>query len=120
MASSDAELIAESLRDPRVFAGVFDRYYAAVAGFLRRRLERSLADELAAETFLRAFDGRCRYDVSRANAGRGCLGSLAICSLATVVMRSGGCGRSPVPGGCWMRSRGLMMLMGALTRQASA
>ena len=51
-----------------MFAGLFDRHYAAVAGFLRRRLERSLADELAAETFLQAFDGRGRYDVSRADA----------------------------------------------------
>jgi RNA polymerase sigma-70 factor (ECF subfamily) len=66
--SSDAELIAASLRDPRVFAGLFDRHYAAVAGFLRRRLERALADELASETFLQAFDGRGRYDVSRADA----------------------------------------------------
>jgi RNA polymerase sigma-70 factor (ECF subfamily) len=68
LVSSDAELIAASLREPGVFAGVFDRHYAAVAGFLRRRLERSLADELAAETFLRAFDGRGRYDVSRVDA----------------------------------------------------
>jgi RNA polymerase sigma-70 factor (ECF subfamily) len=68
LVSSDAELIAASLEAPRVFAGVFDRHYAAVAGFLRRRLERSLADELAAETFLQAFDGRGRYDVSRADA----------------------------------------------------
>lgn len=66
--ASDAELIAASLRDPEVFAGVFDRHYAAIAAFLRRRLERSLADELAAETFLRAFDGRGRYDVARADA----------------------------------------------------
>jgi RNA polymerase sigma-70 factor (ECF subfamily) len=66
--SSDAELIAASLTDRRVFAGLFDRHYAAVAGFLRRRLERSLADDLAAETFLQAFDGRGRYDVSRADA----------------------------------------------------
>jgi RNA polymerase sigma-70 factor (ECF subfamily) len=66
--SSDAELIAASLQDPRVFAGLFDRHYPAVAGFLRRRLDRSLADELAAETFLQAFDGRGRYDVSRADA----------------------------------------------------
>ena len=51
-----------------MFAGLFDRHYAAVAGFLRRRLERSLADELAAETFLQAFDGRGRYDLSRADA----------------------------------------------------
>ena len=55
---TDAELITASLRDPERFAGVFDRHYAAIAGFLRRRLERSLGDELASETFLRAFDAR--------------------------------------------------------------
>jgi RNA polymerase sigma-70 factor (ECF subfamily) len=66
--SSDAELIAGSLSDPRVFAGLFDRHYAAIARFLRRRLEWSLADELASETFVQAFDGRGRYDVSRADA----------------------------------------------------
>jgi DNA-directed RNA polymerase specialized sigma24 family protein len=66
--TSDAELISGSLRDPALFAGVFDRHYSAIAGFLRRRVERSLADELAAETFLRAFDGRARYDVTRADA----------------------------------------------------
>jgi RNA polymerase sigma-70 factor (ECF subfamily) len=65
---TDAELIAASLRDPERFAGVFDRHFAAIAAFLRRRLERSLADELAAETFLRAFDCRGGYDVARADA----------------------------------------------------
>ena len=35
------------MRDPGLFAAVFDRHYAAIAGFLRRRVERSLADELA-------------------------------------------------------------------------
>ena len=68
LVTSDAELISGSLRDPTLFAGVFDRHYPAIAGFLRRRVERSLADELAAETFLRAFDGRARYDVTRADA----------------------------------------------------
>jgi RNA polymerase sigma-70 factor (ECF subfamily) len=68
LVTSDAELISGSLRDPTLFADVFDRHYSAIAGFLRRRVERSLADELAAETFLRAFDGRARYDVTRADA----------------------------------------------------
>lgn len=61
-------MIAASLTDPPAFAGLFDRHYAAIAGFLRRRLEWALADELAAETFLQAFDGRARYDVNRADA----------------------------------------------------
>lgn len=66
--ATDAELIAASLGEPELFAGIFDRHYAAVGGFLRRRLGHALADELAAETFLRAFDARGRYDVSRADA----------------------------------------------------
>lgn len=39
-----------------------------IAAFLRRRVERALADELASETFLRAFDGRARYDRARPDA----------------------------------------------------
>ena len=66
--ATDAELIAASLIDPERFAALFERHYDSIAGFLRRRLEPSLADELAAETFLRAFDGRRRYDLTRADA----------------------------------------------------
>jgi len=47
---------------------VFDRHYDAIAAFLRRRVERALADELASETFLRAFDARDRYDCARDDA----------------------------------------------------
>lgn len=65
---NDGELMQASVQDPDQFAVVFDRHYAAIAGFLRRRLERSLADELAAETFLRAFDARERYDPARPDA----------------------------------------------------
>jgi RNA polymerase sigma-70 factor (ECF subfamily) len=66
--ATDAELIAASFAEPELFAGVFDRHYTAIAGFLRRRLERTLADDLAAETFLRAFDNRRRYDPARPDA----------------------------------------------------
>lgn len=68
MVPTDAELIVASMEDSESFACVFDRHHAAIAGFFRRRLERSLADELAAETFLRAFDARGRYDPTRADA----------------------------------------------------
>jgi len=64
----DADLIADSLTDARAFAALFDRHYDAIAGFLRRRVEPALADELAAETFLQAFDGRGRYDLARRDA----------------------------------------------------
>lgn len=67
-ASTDGDLIAASLTEPELFAGVFDRHYTSIAGFLRRRLDRSLADELAAEAFTRAFDGRSRYDLAWTDA----------------------------------------------------
>jgi RNA polymerase sigma factor (sigma-70 family) len=66
--ATDAELIEASMRTPEVFAGLVDRHGSAITGFLRRRLNRDLADELAAETFLRAFDARGRYDPARPDA----------------------------------------------------
>lgn len=60
--STDADLIADSLDDPVRFAGVFDRHYQAIARFVSRRVGRSLAEELASETFIRAFAQRRHYD----------------------------------------------------------
>jgi RNA polymerase sigma-70 factor, ECF subfamily len=54
--------------DGDVFAGVFDRYYAEIHGYVARRLGSSRADDVAAETFLIAFDRRRRYDVAYADA----------------------------------------------------
>jgi RNA polymerase sigma factor (sigma-70 family) len=53
---------------PADFAAIFDRHFDAVHAYLQRRIGRDLADELAAETFLIAFDNRARYDVSRPSA----------------------------------------------------
>jgi RNA polymerase sigma factor (sigma-70 family) len=60
--STDAELIAGSVEDPARFAGVFDRHYEVIARFLSRRVGRSLGEELASETFIRAFTQRRDYD----------------------------------------------------------
>jgi RNA polymerase sigma factor (sigma-70 family) len=65
---TDADLIAASGKDPHAFAGLFDRHYDVIAGWLRRRVEHALADELASETFLQAFAARARYDAARADA----------------------------------------------------
>jgi len=59
---SDSELITASLRDPRAFAPVFERHFAAVHGYLARRGGRMQADELAGEVFRIAFERRDRYD----------------------------------------------------------
>ncbi len=65
---SDADVIAGSLSDPRSFAVLFDRHYDAIFGYLSRRVDRTLADELTSETFLRALTQRVGYDLSRRDA----------------------------------------------------
>ena len=65
---SDATLIERSLREPELFAAVFDRYYEEIHGYLSRRLGPSLADDVTSDTFLLAFDRRKRYDLSYAYA----------------------------------------------------
>ncbi|HVW48559.1 MAG TPA: sigma-70 family RNA polymerase sigma factor [Solirubrobacterales bacterium] len=64
----DGEAIAASLSDPRAFGVIFERHFDEIHGYLRRRLDRQLADELASQTFLVAFDGRARFDRRRADA----------------------------------------------------
>lgn len=66
--ATDAAIIEQSMREPEAFAVIFDRYYELIHGYAARRLGASLADDVAAETFLLAFDGRGKYDVSRQDA----------------------------------------------------
>ena len=58
----DGEMIAASLGEPRSFGVIFERHFGAIHGYLRRRLDRQLADELASQTFLVAFDRRASFD----------------------------------------------------------
>jgi RNA polymerase sigma factor (sigma-70 family) len=66
--TTDRELIAGSAESPADFAAIFDRHFDAVFGYLQRRIGRDLAEELAAETFLVAFDHRRRFDPSQGGA----------------------------------------------------
>jgi RNA polymerase sigma factor (sigma-70 family) len=59
---TDAELIRER------FAAVFDRHYAHIYAYAARRLGPDLAEDVAAETFLVAYDRRGAYDEQRADA----------------------------------------------------
>jgi RNA polymerase sigma factor (sigma-70 family) len=59
---SDGEAIAASMREPARFAVVFDRHYSEISAYLARRVDRALAEELASETFVRAFAQRASYD----------------------------------------------------------
>jgi RNA polymerase sigma-70 factor (ECF subfamily) len=65
---SDSDAIGASLVDPSAFGLIFERHYDAVHGYLQRRLDEHLADELSAQTFLVAFDGRSRFDRSRSDS----------------------------------------------------
>jgi RNA polymerase sigma-70 factor (ECF subfamily) len=65
---TDARAVVESRDDPRAFAVLFDRHHAEIHRYLHRRVGITLADDLAAETFLRAFDARSRYDASHPDA----------------------------------------------------
>lgn len=62
---TDAEIIRRISEDPEGFATVFDRYYPVIHGYVMRRLGPDLADDMAAETFLVAFDQWERYDTSQ-------------------------------------------------------
>src|SRR5919201_6732319 len=74
---TDAQAIGASLADPEVFTVLFDRHFTAVHRYVQRRVGTDLADEVAAETFTRAFDERRRYDTSRADAKPWLLGIAA-------------------------------------------
>ncbi|MEV5827879.1 sigma-70 family RNA polymerase sigma factor [Spirillospora sp. NPDC052242] len=63
----DAEIVRRSVTEPECFAVLFDRHYPAIHGYASRRLGPTLADDVAAETFLIAFDRRGSYDASRAD-----------------------------------------------------
>lgn len=57
----DASVLRRSIDQPDCFAVLFDRHFAHVHRYLRRRLGDELAAELAAETFLQAFRSRGRF-----------------------------------------------------------
>lgn len=57
---SDNELLQAARRSPERFAEIFDRYFAAIHSFAAHRIGRDGADDIAAETFVRAFAARDR------------------------------------------------------------
>jgi RNA polymerase sigma factor (sigma-70 family) len=65
---SDSRVIEESLVNPAGFAVLFDRHYERIWRYVCRRAGPVVADELASETFLRAFAARARYDRRQVNA----------------------------------------------------
>lgn len=65
---TDAELIAASLWNGQRFAVLFERHHDRIWRYLGRRAGAAAADDLAAETFTRAFASRVDYDHAQADA----------------------------------------------------
>ncbi|MFI9385940.1 RNA polymerase sigma factor [Kutzneria sp. NPDC052558] len=66
--AADATVIAQSMARPELFALVYDRHAITVHRFLARRVGAQLADDLAAQTMLAAFDSRGRFDPAQDSA----------------------------------------------------
>ncbi|HXW79883.1 MAG TPA: RNA polymerase sigma factor [Acidimicrobiales bacterium] len=64
----DGLAIAESLTVPERFAEIIDAYSGRVFDYLARRVGPAAAEDLAAETFLRAFRSRATYKELRPTA----------------------------------------------------
>jgi RNA polymerase sigma factor (sigma-70 family) len=64
----DGAVLARSVAEPQLFTIIFDRHYRAVYAYLSRRIGGTVADDLAAETFTRAFERRATYDTSAERA----------------------------------------------------
>lgn len=65
---TDGAVFARAVSEPQQFTIIFERYYRPVYGYLSRRVGRTLADDLAAETFTRAFECRSTFDRSAERA----------------------------------------------------
>ncbi|NUW35066.1 RNA polymerase sigma factor [Nonomuraea sp. SMC257] len=63
-AMTDASIIERSLRETDWFSMIFDRYFPVIHRYVAARLGPGPADDVAAETFLAAFDQRHRYDLA--------------------------------------------------------
>jgi RNA polymerase sigma-70 factor, ECF subfamily len=74
---ADGRVIRRSLADPRAFGAIFERHFDAVYGYARRRVGAELAEEIATETFARAFDRRRKFDVAHGDARPWLLGIAA-------------------------------------------
>jgi RNA polymerase sigma-70 factor (ECF subfamily) len=59
---TDTAVFERAVAQPQLFTVIFDRYYRSVYAFLSRHVGRTIADDLAAETFTRAFERRSAYD----------------------------------------------------------
>ncbi|MFC7649128.1 RNA polymerase sigma factor [Streptosporangium lutulentum] len=72
---TDADLVADYRRNPELFTAVYDRYLHDIHRYVAGRLDTQMAEDIAAETFLLAFDQRDRFDPGKGGCGPGCSAS---------------------------------------------
>ena len=65
---TDADVIRLAAEQPDAFTVIFERYFDDIWRYAARRLGDSIADDLAAETFLLAFDRRGTFLLSAGSA----------------------------------------------------
>ena len=65
---NDAALIQAARNDSTSFGTLFERHFDAVYRFCARRIGGDLAEDIAGETFRRAFEARRSYDLRQPNA----------------------------------------------------
>jgi RNA polymerase sigma-70 factor (ECF subfamily) len=61
----DEEDLLASLSESSQFSAIFERHVSEIHRYLSYRVGADLADDLTAETFLRAFEGRRGFDSSK-------------------------------------------------------
>lgn len=59
--STDRAVILRSLDEPAAFGRLFERHARPIHRFIARRTDEQVAEEVVAETFLRAFERRDRF-----------------------------------------------------------
>ena len=79
--TTDAEVLGRAVHDPAAFTEIFERHIDAVLAYARRRVGAIAGEEIAAETFLVAFERRGKFDPSFTSARPWLLG------IATNVIR---------------------------------
>jgi RNA polymerase sigma factor (sigma-70 family) len=58
---TDEEIVGQSVADPGAFGAIFERHFSTVYGYLARRVGSGMADDLASQTFMVAFDRRSTF-----------------------------------------------------------
>ncbi|MBT2226457.1 RNA polymerase sigma factor [Nonomuraea sp. NEAU-A123] len=62
---TDADLVAGYRGNSELFTAVHDRYFRDIYLYVAGRLDTQVAEDIAAETFLLAFDRRDRFDLEK-------------------------------------------------------